>query len=258
MDGDGARCAAVFCFLLMLPEDLIIQIILLAIENGGDIIQYLKLCQVCRTFRRICHDKMMINLLSLRQIRYYSHPHLPDLESYTEQRFLRANHPEALCYNGMERLMDWGRDPVGQALINQAAEAGDDGAAYFKAMLRYRANPADPEALAIIKNRISGGELPDGRWDNHGLERLRTCIRKDLNIIAYRFRLHYPEDTPELLVDDPHVCIWEECRRYGPQQNNCPLLIRYCSPECRIRHEFDLWTWGMSERVSYRITKMRL
>jgi hypothetical protein len=61
-------------------------------------------------------------------------------------------------------LMDWGRDPVGQALINQAAKAGDDGTAYFKEMLRYRANPADPEALAIIKNRISGGELPDGRW----------------------------------------------------------------------------------------------
>jgi hypothetical protein len=73
-------------------------------------------------------------------------------------------------------------------------------------MLRYRSNPADPEALAIM-NRISSGQLPDGRWDKHGLVRLRTCIREDMHIIAYRFRLRYPEDTPELLVHDPHICI---------------------------------------------------
>ena len=49
------------------------------------------------------------------------------------------------------------RDTAGmQALINQAAVAGDSCTAYFLAMLWYRQNPMDPKALVLLHG-ISGG-----------------------------------------------------------------------------------------------------
>ncbi|OQU84896.1 hypothetical protein SORBI_3004G138650 [Sorghum bicolor] len=116
MDGDGARAAQVLCLILMLPKELLVsEIILRVIENGGNIFEYLKFRKVWNRFqinvilsyilflctpfcfiilirfdrfRRICDEKTKINLLSLRQIRYYCRPNLPVLESNTEQRFL--------------------------------------------------------------------------------------------------------------------------------------------------------------------------
>jgi len=57
----------------------------------------------------------------------------------------------------------------GLALVNQATVAGDSGATYFLAMLRYHLNPADHEALALLHGISGGPLLRDGRWENHGL-----------------------------------------------------------------------------------------
>jgi hypothetical protein len=48
----------------------------------------------------------------------------------------------------MVRLMRrWNK---GLKLIGDAAAAEDSGAKYFLAMLKYRCNPADPEAMALL------------------------------------------------------------------------------------------------------------
>ena len=127
------------------------------------------------------------------------------------------------------------RDLTGrQALVNQAAVAGDSCTAYFLAMLWYRRNPANPKAL-VVPHTISGGPSQvDGRWENHGLPGLRHSVQRDLEIIASLLWL--PGRDVDLLVADTHVCTWAECRRYG----DGTFIIRYCSAGCRIRHEYDL------------------
>jgi hypothetical protein len=44
----------------------------------------------------------------------------------------------------------------GLKLIGDAAAAEDSGAKYFLAMLKYRCNPADPEAMALLQEISSG------------------------------------------------------------------------------------------------------
>lgn len=75
---------------------------------------------------------------------------------------------------------------TGLALVNQAAVARDSGTAYFLAMLQYRLNPADHEALALLHGISGGPSLSDGRWENHGLSLQRYLVRQDLHTIAYR------------------------------------------------------------------------
>jgi hypothetical protein len=70
------------------------------------------------------------------------------IRSCFEWCFHEANHPEALCFEGMERLMRRNPDK-GLKLIGDA-DAEDSGAKYFLAMLKYRCNPADPEAMAML------------------------------------------------------------------------------------------------------------
>ena len=96
----------------------------------------------------------------------------------------------------------------GQALINQAAVAGDSCAAYFLAMLRYRRNPADPEALVVLHTISGGPSQVVGRCENRGLPGLRHSVQRDLEIIASRLWL--PDRDVDLLVDDTHVCTWAE------------------------------------------------
>ena len=72
----------------------------------------------------------------------------------------------------------------GQALIKQAAVAGDSCAAYFLVMLRYHQNPMDPEALVVLHTISGGPSQVDGRWENRGLPPLRHSVLQDLEVIA--------------------------------------------------------------------------
>jgi hypothetical protein len=71
------------------------------------------------------------------------------VRSCFERRFHEANHPEALCFEGMERLMRRRNPDKGLKLI-RAATAEDSGAKYFLAMQKYCCNPTDPEAMALL------------------------------------------------------------------------------------------------------------
>ena len=113
-------------------------------------------------------------------------------------------------------------------------------------MLRYRLNPADHEALALLHGISGGPSLRDGRWENHGPSLQRYLVRRDLHTIAY-------VDPSGLLVEDPHVCTWAQCRRWGDARS---CMIRYCSAECRIHHEFNLWTRYFKGPVSYAFSRM--
>jgi hypothetical protein len=50
----------------------------------------------------------------------------------------------------MVRLMMRQNPDKGLKLIGEAAATEDSGAKYFIAMLKYRCNPADPEAMALL------------------------------------------------------------------------------------------------------------
>jgi hypothetical protein len=43
--------------------------------------------------------------------------------------------------------------------------------------------------------------------------------------------------------------------RYGPDTKE---IIHYCSAECRIRHEFDLWTRKFCPAVEYVVSRMNM
>jgi hypothetical protein len=58
------------------------------------------------------------------------------VRSCFERRFYEANHLEALCFEGMERLMRRRNPDKGLKLIGDVA-AEDSGAKYFLAMLKY-------------------------------------------------------------------------------------------------------------------------
>jgi len=162
-----------------------------------------------------------------------------------EERLHLAGNREAVCYAGMEMLMTRGIVPPGWRSVNQATVAGDSGAAYFLAMLRYRLNPADHEALALLHGISGGPSLRDGRW---------YLVRRDLHTIAYRLWLPDRDVDPSgLLVEDPHVCTWAQCRHWGDARS---CIIWYCSAECRIRREFDLWTLYFNGPVSYAFSRM--
>jgi hypothetical protein len=126
-------------------------------------------------------------------------------------------------------------------------------------MLKYRCNPADPEAMALLQE-ISGGPSPlDGWWKNPNLWRLRYLVKLDLDNIVWWYWLDDGEndDIPLLLVQNPHISIWEAgCRLYGPDTRE---IIHYCSVECHIRHEFDLWMSSSGRpAVEYAVNRMNI
>jgi hypothetical protein len=49
------------------------------------------------------------------------------------------------------------------------ATAEDSGAKYFLAMLKYRCNSADPEAMALLQEISGSPSPPNGRWKNPNL-----------------------------------------------------------------------------------------
>jgi hypothetical protein len=117
----------------------------------------------------------------------------------------------------------------GLKLIGDAAAAEDSGAKYFLAMLKYRCNPTDPEAMALLQEISGGPSPPDGRWKNHNLRRLHYLVKQDLDNIERLYWLDDgdDDDIPLLPIQNAHICIWEaRCRRYGPDAKE---IIHYCS-----------------------------
>jgi hypothetical protein len=168
--------------LLLLPDELVTQIIIHSIKDEP-IFHFLNLHnKICGTFRRICDSDEVLLHVSLRDL--YEACKNRYVRSCFECRFREANHTKALCFEGMERLMRWQNPDKGLKLIGDAA-AEYFGAKYFLATLKYRCNRADPEAMALLQE-ISGGPSPaDGRWKNHNLRRLRYLVKQDLHNIAW-------------------------------------------------------------------------
>jgi hypothetical protein len=242
--------------MLLLPYELLTKIIIHSIKDVA-IFHFLNLRnKICGTFRCICNSDEVLLHVSLRDLR--SACKNCYVRSCFEQCFREANHPEALCFEGMVRLMRRRNPDKGLKLIGDAAAAEDSSAKYFLAMLKYRCNPADPEAMALLQESSDGPSPPDGRWKNHNLRRLLYLVKQDLDNIAW---LHWLDDgddadIPLLPVQNPHICIWEEgCRRYGPDTKE---IIHYCSAECRIRHEFDLWVRKFCPVVEYAVSRMNI
>jgi hypothetical protein len=162
-----------------------------------------------------------------------------------------------MCFEGMERLMSQRNLDKGLKLIGDAA-AEDSGAKYFLAMLKYRCNPADPEAMALLQE-ISGGPSPrDGR-KNPNLRQLCYLVNQDLDNIVWWYWLDdgdHDDDIPLLPIQNPHIYIWAVgCRHYRPDTKE---IIHYCSAECHIRHEFDLWTRKFRPAVEYAVSRMNI
>jgi hypothetical protein len=217
--------AAAVCLMLLLPDELLTKIIIHSIKDVS-VFHFLNLRnKICGTFRRICNsDEVLLHVLmcdlhSACKNRY--------VRSCFEQRFREANHPEALCFEGMVRLMRQRNPDKGLKLIGDAAAAEDSGAKYFLAMLKYHCNPADPEAMALLQEISGGPSPPDGRWKNHNLRLLRYLVKQDLDNIAWLYWLDDgdDDDIPLLPVQNPHICIWEAgCRHYGPDTKD---IIHY-------------------------------
>jgi hypothetical protein len=207
---------AAVCLMLLLPDELLTKIIIHSIKDVA-VFHFLNFCnKICGTFRRICNYNEVLLHMSLRDIREACKNR--HVRLCFERRFREANHSEALCFEGMQRLMRRRNPDKGLKLIGDAT-AKDTGAKYFLAMLKYCCNPTDPEAMALLQE-ISGGPSPlDGRWKNPNLRRLRYLVKQDLDNIAWWYWLEDGDDgdIPLLPIQNPHICIWEAgCRRYGP------------------------------------------
>jgi hypothetical protein len=170
------------CLMLLLPDELLTKIIIHSIKDLA-VFHFLNLRnKICGTFRRICNSDEVLLHMSLRDLREECKNRY--VKSCFEQRFRKANHLEALCFEGMERLMRWRNPDKGLKLIGDAT-AEDSGAKYFLATLKYRCNPADPEAMALLQEISGGLSPPDGRWKNHNLWRLHYLVKQDLDNIVW-------------------------------------------------------------------------
>jgi hypothetical protein len=146
--------AAAVCLMLLLPDELLTNIIIHSIKDVV-VFHFLNLCnKICGTFRRICNSDEVLLHVWLRDLRSACKNHY--FRSCFERRFHEANHPEALCFEGMVRLMRRRNPDKGLKLIGDAAATEDSGAMYFLVMLKYHCNPADPEAMTLLQE-ISGG-----------------------------------------------------------------------------------------------------
>jgi hypothetical protein len=221
---------AVMCLILLLSDELLTKIIIHYI-NDLTVFHFLNLHnKICGTFRRICNSNEVLLHVSLRDLHEVCKNH--NVRSCFEQRFCEANHPEASCFEGMVRLMRR-RDPdKGLKLIGDSAAAEDSDAKYLLAMLKYRWNLADPEAMALLQEISGGPSPPDGRWKNHNLRRLRYLVKQDLDNITWWYWLDDgdDDDIPLLPVWNTHICIWEAgCRCYESDTKEIPLLQRRVS-----------------------------
>jgi hypothetical protein len=169
------------CLMLLLPDELLTKIIIHSIKVEP-VFYFLNLRnKICSTFRCICNSDEVLLHVSLRDLRDACWNRY--VRSYFERRFCKANHPEALCFEGMERLMRRRSPDKGLKLIGDAA-AEDSGAKYFLAMLKYHCNPTEPEAMVLLQEISGVPSPPDGRWKNPNLRRLRYLVKQDLDNIV--------------------------------------------------------------------------
>jgi hypothetical protein len=179
--------AVVVCLMLLLPVELLTKIIIHSIKDVA-VFHFLNLRnKICGTFRCICNSDEVLLHVSLRDL--HSACKNRYVRSCFERRFREANHPEALCFEGMVRLMRRQNPDTSLKLIGDAATAEDFGAKYFLAMLKYRCNLSDPEAMALLQEISGGPSPPDGRWKNHNLRRLLYLVKQDLDNIAWLYWL---------------------------------------------------------------------
>jgi hypothetical protein len=95
--------AAALCLMLLLPDELLAKIIIHSIKNVV-IFHFLNLRnKICDTFQRICNSDEVLLHVSLRDLRSACKNRY--VRSCIERRFREANHPEALCFKGMVRLI---------------------------------------------------------------------------------------------------------------------------------------------------------
>jgi hypothetical protein len=88
----------------------------------------------------------------------------------------------------MERLMSRRNLDKGLKLIEDVV-ADDTSAMYFLAMLKYRCNPVDPEAMALLQEISGGPSPPNSRWKNHNLRWLCYLVKQDLYNIVWWYWL---------------------------------------------------------------------
>jgi hypothetical protein len=135
------------CLMMLLPDELSTKIIIHSIKDEP-VFHFLNLCnKICSTFRRICNSDEVLHHVSLRGLREACKNRY--IWSCFEPCFRKANHPEALFFEGMERLMRRRNPNKGLKLIGDTT-AEDSGAKYFLAMLKYHCNPTDPEAMVLL------------------------------------------------------------------------------------------------------------
>jgi hypothetical protein len=138
----------VVCLMLLLPDELPTEIIIHTIKDEP-VFHFLNLrSQICGTFQHICNSDEVLLHVSLHDLHEVCKNRY--VRSCFERRFCEANHLEALCFEGMKRLMRRRNPDKGLKLIGDAT-AEDSGAKYFLAKLKYRCNMADPEAMALLQ-----------------------------------------------------------------------------------------------------------
>jgi hypothetical protein len=193
---------AVLCLMLLLPDELFTKIIIHSIKDVAIFHFPNHLNKIYGTFRRICNSDEVLLHVSLRDL------HEACKNDYIrwcfEYRFCEANHLEALCFEGMVRLMRRRNPDQGLKLIGDAA-AEDSGAKYFLAMLKYCCNMADPEAMALLQVISGGPSPPNGRWKNHNLRWLRYLVKQDLDNIAWWYWLDDGDDSVAAHPESPHL-----------------------------------------------------
>jgi hypothetical protein len=188
--------AAAVCLMLLLPDELLTKIIIHSIKDVA-VFHFLNLRnKICGIFRRICNSDEVLLHVSLRDLREACKNRY--VRSCFERHFREANHPEALCFKGMVRLMRWRNPDKDLKLIGDAAAAKDSGAKYFLAMLKYYCNPVNPEVLTLLQEIIGGPLPPDDRWKNHNLRQLRYLVKQDLDNIACLYWLHDGDDDDDI------------------------------------------------------------
>jgi hypothetical protein len=118
--------AASVCLMLLLPDELFTKIIIHSIKDVA-VFHFLNLHnKICGTFRRICNSDEVLLHVSLRDL--HSACKNRYVRSCFERHFREASHLEALCFEGMVRLMRQRNLDKGLKLIGDAAAAEDFGA----------------------------------------------------------------------------------------------------------------------------------
>jgi hypothetical protein len=113
--------------MLLLPDELLTKIIIHSIKDVA-IFHFLNLRnKICGTFRCICNSNEVLLHVLLRDLHEACKNHY--VRSCFEWRFREANHLEALCFEGIVRLMRrWNPDKDLKLIGDAAAE--DFGAKY--------------------------------------------------------------------------------------------------------------------------------